>query len=497
MTALVLACYFSILIVLCIYGGHRIHITRLFLKSAGKETKPSQRFAELPVVTVQLPVFNEKYVVERLIDTTVKIDYPREKLHIQVLDDSTDETCQLAEERVNHYRDLGYQIHYIHRADRSGFKAGALANGLKTAQGDFVAVFDADFVPTPDILEKTVHYFRDPKVGMVQTRWDHLNRESNTLTKIQAIMLDAHFAIEHGGRCYSDLFFNFNGTAGLWRRQCIEDAGGWQHDTLTEDLDLSYRAQLKGWRFLFVPNITCPAELPESVLAFKSQQHRWAKGSIQVMRKLLKKIWASKVPISVKTEATFHLTGNLAYLLMVINSVFFVIPSMILRETLPWWQFLILDGTLFTLLSMSFIYFYLMSQKAVLGTIKGQKRYIPALMAIGIGLGINNTKAVLEAFLGKETPFVRTPKAGLTLASEKKTNHYLAPKSYWGILEVLLGMFYTGGIIWAIINGKWVSIPFLVIFQNGFLFMGYMTLKESLGRSKKTNSVAETDLKPA
>ncbi len=490
MATFILVGYFSILAILCLYGGHRWYLTRLFHKCANEVKLPAEEMTELPEVTVQLPVFNEKFVIERLIDATAAIRYPKDKLHIQVLDDSTDETRQLASARVDYWRERGFRIDYIHRVDRTGFKAGALANGLHFTNADYVAIFDADFIPDPEILHKTIHYFSDPKVGMVQARWDHLNRTRSTLTQVQAILLDAHFVIEHGGRCYSNRYFNFNGTAGVWRKAAIADAGGWQHDTLTEDLDLSYRAQLKGWRFLFIPGITCPAELPESVSAFKSQQHRWAKGSIQVMKKLLPQIWRSDIPLKVKMEATFHLTGNLAYILMVINSIFFVIPSMVVREDLPWWLFMIIDGPLFVMLSLSFIYFYLTSQYAIYQSIKGRKRYIPALMAIGIGLGVNNSRAVFEALMGKESPFVRTPKDGATDTGGKARLGYKLPNSGWGYIEVFLGFLYTCGIIWAVLNGKWVSIPFLVIFQNGFYFMGCMTLAEEMAQSRARAKLA-------
>jgi len=481
MATFVLIGYFSILAVLCIYGGHRWYLTRLFHKCANEVQPPSEQFEALPEVTVQLPLYNERFVVERLIDATMAIRYPREKLQIQVLDDSTDETRHLARAKVDHWRDQGFRIEYIHRTDRTGFKAGALAEAMPHATGELIAIFDADFIPNPDILEETVHYFTDQSVGMVQARWEHLNRELNTLTQVQAMLLDAHFIIEHGGRCYANRYFNFNGTAGLWRRKAIDDAGGWEHDTLTEDLDLSYRAQLRGWKFLFIPGITCPAELPETVSAFKSQQHRWAKGSIQVMRKMLPVVWRSDIPLGVKIEATFHLTGNLAYILMLINSIFFVIPSMVVRGDLAWWQFLLIDGPLFVMLSLSFIYFYLTSQYAIFHSLKGRKRFIPALMAIGIGLAVNNTRAVIEALLGKKSPFVRTPKTGAVgLAGSKRARarYRLDRSAFWGMFEIILGFLYTLGILWAILNGKWGSIPFLVLFQSGFFYMGWMTLFE-------------------
>ena len=292
------------------------------------------------------------------------------------------------------------------------------------------------------------------------------------------MMLDAHFMIEHNGRSASGLFFNFNGTAGIWRRAAIDEAGGWEHDTLTEDLDLSYRAQLKGWRFLFLPDLDCPAELPASMTAFKSQQHRWAKGSIQVMLKILPKVWRSDVPLRVKMEATFHLTGNIAYLLMIINSIFFLIPSMVIRGHQDWKLILFIDGPLFMMLSVSFVYFYLSSQKIIFGHTKGRKRFVPALMSVGIGLGVNNTRAVIEALFGHESPFVRTPKDGDKQNRAVKKSGYKLPRAGLGIFEVGLGLLYATAVVWAFATQVWASIPFLLLFQNGFLYMGIMTLRE-------------------
>src|SRR5215467_13807198 len=273
--------YFIVLILLSGYGVHRYILVYLYYKHRDKRTsEPAAEFQELPRVTVQLPIFNEQYVVERLVEAVCKLDYPREKLDIQLLDDSTDETVEVARGLVERYATLGNPVTYHHRDNRSGFKAGALAEGLKTAKGEFIAIFDADFVPSPDFLLKCIHHFKDPKIGMVQTRWTHINRNYSFLTEVEAILLDGHFVLEHSGRARHGVFFNFNGTAGIWRRRAIDEAGGWQHDTLTEDTDLSYRAQLKGWKFIYRQDIECPAELPVEMTAFKTQQARWAKGLI-------------------------------------------------------------------------------------------------------------------------------------------------------------------------------------------------------------------------
>ena len=298
------------------YGVHRYFIIYLFLKNRKREPVPAARFEHLPVVTVQLPIFNEIYVVERLLSSVSELDYPRDRLQIQVLDDSTDDTREITADCAAELRERGFDVELIHRTDRTGFKAGALERGLATARGEFVCILDADFVPPPHLLRKTVDFFTDPKVGMIQTRWGHLNRGYSLLTRVQAMFLDGHLVLEQTARSRSGRFFNFNGTAGLWRKSCIEEAGGWQHDTLTEDLDLSYRAQLAGWKFVFLPDVVTPAELPVDMNGFKSQQHRWTKGSIQTCKKLLPAIWRSKLPLPIKVEATGHLVSNFAYLLL-------------------------------------------------------------------------------------------------------------------------------------------------------------------------------------
>src|SRR6186713_2701891 len=326
---IVLVFYFFVLSILAIYGWHRYYLIRLYTRNQDKVPAdlPPPALANLPRVTVQLPIYNEMYVADRLIDAVCEMDYPRELLEIQVLDDSTDETTEIAELAVRRHAARGFDISYLHRVDRRGFKAGALEAGLKVAKANFIAIFDADFVPPKDFLQKTLPYFTDARIGMVQARWGHLNQDYSLLTKIQSILLDAHFVLEHGGRNRSGCFFNFNGTAGIWRREAIADAGGWQHDTLTEDLDLSYRAQLRGWRFVFLPDVVAPAEVPVEMNAFKSQQHRWAKGSIQTCLKLLPQILHADLPLAVKAEAFFHLTANFNYLLMSLLSVL-MFPAM-------------------------------------------------------------------------------------------------------------------------------------------------------------------------
>src|SRR6059036_3400024 len=407
---LTLATYFFVLIVLAVYGWHRYYLVYLYMRNRDKEPKAGPPLDPLPVVTIQLPLYNEMYVADRLIESVCAIAYPRALLEIQVLDDSTDETQSIAELAVRRYAAQGIDIKYYHRANRTGFKAGALEAGFKLARGEFIAIFDADFIPARDFLDRLMPHFADPAVGMVQARWGHINQDYTLLTKIQSILLDGHFILEHGGRNRSGRFFNFNGTAGVWRRQAITDAGGWQHDTLTEDLDLSYRAQMKGWRFVFLQDVVSSAEIPVEMNAFKSQQHRWAKGSIQVCRKLLPGILASSLPLPIKIEAAFHLTANFAYPLMILLSLL-MFPAMVIRYNMGWYEMMVVDVPLFIGATLSVCSFYLMSQREVFGDDwRSRIKYLPAVLAVGIGLSVNNAKAVLEALVGHDCEFTRTPK---------------------------------------------------------------------------------------
>src|SRR3984957_1309875 len=403
--------YFTVLAILSVYGLHRYDIIRTYFKHRKNAvSQPPSLFEKLPKVTIQLPLYNERYVVERLIEETIKVDYPRELLQIQVLDDSTDDTHEFAEALCERYRNMGYPIEYLHRTNRHGFKAGALQEGLKTATGEFVAIFDADFIPPTDFLTRTVHHFVDSKVGLVQTRWSYLNREYNFLTEIEAMLLDGHFILEHGARSRSGCFFNFNGTAGIMRRSMVDDAGGWQHDTLTEDSDLSYRAQLKGWRFVYLPGLDCPSELPVEMHGFQVQQSRWAKGLTQVAKKLLPAILKADIPKRVKLEGFLHLTPNISYPLM-IAVLALMLPVMIVRFYMGVWEMALIDFPLIAASFWSISAFYVIAQRELYP--KNWKRsllMLPMLMAVGVGLTIINTRAVLEALFGVETAFARTPK---------------------------------------------------------------------------------------
>ncbi len=473
----VLVLYFFVLSILAIYGWHRYYLVYLYMKNKDRVPAPPPELTEFPPVTVQLPIFNEMYVANRLIDAVCEMDYPRDLLEIQVLDDSTDETTAIAELAVRRHAARGVDIKYLHRVDRTGYKAGALEAGLREATGRFIAIFDADFIPPADFLRKTLPYFStDPKVGMVQARWGHINQDYSLLTKIQSILLDAHFVLEHGGRNRAGCFFNFNGTAGVWRREAIDSSGGWQHDTLTEDLDLSYRAQLAGWRFVFLPDVVSPAEVPVEMTSFKSQQHRWAKGSIQTCIKLLPRILRSDQPLSVKAEAFFHLSANFNYLLMSLLSIL-MFPAMYVRYNMGWTEMLVIDVPLFAAATLSVCNFYVVSQRELYTDWRQRLKYLPFLMSIGIGLCVNNTRAVLEAMFGKESEFARTPKYGI----ERDGDEWVGKKYHqaFGVqpmIELALGLYFTGTVFYALANQIYGTLPFLMLFQVGFLYTGLLSI---------------------
>ncbi len=486
-----LAFYFAVLLVLSTYGSHRYRMAFLYYRHKFQLPTPKIQGAPLPRVTVQLPIFNEMYVVERLIDSVCAIEYPRSLFEVQVLDDSTDETCGIARARVEKWKSAGIDIVYIHRVNRKGFKAGALENGLHLAKGECVAVFDADFVPKPDFLTRTVGFFSDEKIGMVQVRWGHLNREYSLLTQAQSILLDGHFMIEHTARNRSGCFFNFNGTAGVWRKSCIGDAGGWQHDTLTEDLDLSYRAQLKGWRFVFLPEVVAPAEVPVDMNAYKSQQHRWAKGSIQTMKKLLPTILRSNLPWGVKREAFFHLTNNVAYLLMVVLAVMMPL-SMIVRFKHGWYSTLFLDLPVFLAATASVSFFYVATQREIGQGWWGRLKYLPFLMSLGIGMAINQSKAVLEALFDRQSDFARTPKTG----SEGKSSivvkkSYRGKRSWVPAIELTFATYFGIAAWYAVENDIWTSLPYILLFQLGFLYVGLSSVFEWRAKDGDESPVAD------
>jgi cellulose synthase/poly-beta-1,6-N-acetylglucosamine synthase-like glycosyltransferase len=476
---LILVVYFFILSILAIYGWHRYYLVYLYMKNKGSQPAPRLLPATgpFPRVTIQLPIFNEMYVADRLIDAVVEMDYPAEQLEIQVLDDSTDETTEIAKLAVRRHASRGTNIKYLHRVDRTGFKAGALEAGLHVASGEFIAIFDADFIPSADFLRQTLPFFEgSPRIAMVQARWGHINQDYSLLTKIQSMLLDAHFVLEHGGRNRAGCFFNFNGTAGIWRREAIESAGGWQHDTLTEDLDLSYRAQLAGWEFIFLPDLVAPAEVPVEMNSFKTQQHRWAKGSIQTCLKLLPRILQSNQPLSVKAEAFFHLSANFNYPLMSLLSIL-MFPAMWVRYSMGWTEMLLIDVPLFCAATLSVGNFYVVAQRELYSDWRQRLKYLPFLMSIGIGLCVNNTRAVLEAIFNKQSEFARTPKYGI----ERDGDEWIGKKYHQSvgvqpIIELGLGLYFTATVFYALVNQIYGTLPFLMLFQVGFLYTGLLSI---------------------
>jgi cellulose synthase/poly-beta-1,6-N-acetylglucosamine synthase-like glycosyltransferase len=487
--------YFAVMIILAVYGLHRYQLVYLYFKHAkDHRPDPPQHFTELPLVTVQLPIYNEQFVIERLIEAICSLDYPQDKLEIQLLDDSTDETQQVAADIVARYAALGHPIVYIHRTNRHGFKAGALDAGLKIAKGDLIAIFDADFVPPHDWLMRVIHHFAEPEIGMVQTRWTHLNRDYSLLTQVEAILLDGHFVLEHGARARSGDFFNFNGTAGMWRRKAITDAGGWQHDTLTEDTDLSYRSQIAGWKFKYLPEIECPAELPIEMTAFKTQQARWAKGLIQTSLKVLPQIFKSNVPRRIKIEAIYHLTANISYPLMVLMSAL-IIPAMIIRFYQSWFQMLLIDVPLFTASTLSIAVFYLVSQRELYPkTWKKTWAYLPILMALGIGLTVTNTKAVMEALFGIKSAFARTPKYSVAKKGEVSKAAKYRKRLHWTPwVELAIGAYFALAIAYTLSNGNFFTVPFLLLFVVGYWYTGLMSLLQGRFERWKTGSQANPE----
>src|SRR6267142_527143 len=492
---LTLAAYFFVLIVLAIYGWHRYYLVYLYMRHKDKEPRSGPPLDPLPVVTIQLPLYNEMYVADRLIDAVCRLDYPRELLEIQVLDDSIDETRSIAALAVRRWAAQGIDIKYYHRADRTGYKAGALEAGLKAARGEFIGIFDADFMPTSDFLTRLIPHFRNPKVGMVQARWGHINPDYSLLTKIQAILLDGHFILEHGGRNRGGRFFNFNGTAGVWRRAAIDEAGGWQHDTLTEDTDLSYRAQLKGWKFIYLQDVECPAELPVEMTAFKTQQARWAKGLIQTGKKILPRVMRSDAPLRTKVEAWYHLTANLSYPLMIVLSVL-MLPSMIIRFNQGWFQMLYIDLPLFLASTFSISSFYLVSQRELFPkTWPRALLYLPFLMALGIGLTITNTRAVIEALIGKQSAFTRTPKYRVENRKDRVgVTKYRRRLGWIPWVELLIGSYFAMTVYYALQNENYITVPFLLLFVAGYWYTGLMSLLQ--GRFTGMALNAETHTKP-
>jgi cellulose synthase/poly-beta-1,6-N-acetylglucosamine synthase-like glycosyltransferase len=464
--------YILVSLGLSAFGAHKVKVLYGYWKYRKQRPTALSEFTELPTVTIQLPIFNEADVMDELAAAISALDYPKDKLQIQILDDSTDETAEIGETHAEKLRARGFDVEYRHRTNRRGFKAGAMDEGMATVKGEFICIFDADFSPEPDYLRRMIHHFTDPQVGIVQARWGHRNREFSLLTRLQAILLDGHLMLEQTSRSRWGEFCNFNGTAGLWRRTTIDDAGGWKHDTLTEDLDLTYRAQMKGWRFIYLNDIVVSAELPPDMDGFKSQQHRWTKGSIQVCKKMLGHVWRGSFPLHKKLEATAQLGANFANLLTLASLVLMYPVDFLPAHS--WQKALFVDLPVFFFATVTVIAFYLTAQGAQTrwGWLKTIP-YIPFFMALGVGMSINNSKAVIEALLGQESDFVRTPKYGVVKRTQpaKKPFHYKASKSVCLWIEVLL-VGYFGYLLWLAVGRKdWGSLPFLGLFFMGFLYV--------------------------
>ncbi len=481
--------YFGILGLLSCYGVYRFRMIYLFLRYKKYPPQPKARFSDdrLPRITVQLPLYNEMYVSERLIEAVTKIDYPRGLLEIQVLDDSTDDTVEIAQSAVKKYFDQGFDIVYHHRANRSGYKAGALEEGLKKSSGELILIFDADFVPHPDCARKMVDFFTEERVGMVQMRWSHLNADYSLLTKVQSIMLDAHFVIEQTARNRCGGFFNFNGTAGMWRREAIEWSGGWQHDTLAEDTDLSYRAQLMGWHFVYLMDEDVPAELPVDINAFKSQQKRWAKGVVQVGIKLMKRIRKDpRLSLQVKFEQFFRLTGNLAAPLVIILALV-NLPILIVRYNQGLFHLFVLDLPILTFSTVSVIAYFLVPQIYLHPTSwKRLLKYIPFAMSMGIALTFSNARAVFEALIGHKSEFVRTPKYRIEEGKDKSwvKKNYAARRWSLPWLEIVFALYFIFTIWYAIKSQIFGTIPFLLIYFFGYAYASVMAIAPKLRRVK-------------
>src|SRR3984893_1936553 len=477
-------CYLIVVLGLSAYGIHRYSIIYLYFRNRRCQPAADSRFADLPMVTVQLPIYNEMHVIERLLKSIGEIDYPTDKLEIQVLDDSTDETRGMADHAVAKLRARGFDAVVLRRVDRFGFKAGALDYGFQKAKGEFFFILDADFVAPPNILRESIHYFSDPKVGMIQTRWGHINRAYSWLTRAEAILLDGHLVLEQTARSRTGRFFNFNGTAGLWRKSCIREAGGWQHDTLTEDLDLSYRAQLRGWKFIFLGDIVTPAELPVDIDGFKSQQHRWTKGSIQTCKKLLPRIWRSKLPLFIKFEATAHLTANFAYLLLACLCVLqhpSSGPSSVAAGGVV--RSMLIDFPIFIVTTVSTTIFYLCAQRELHPkTWKREIWFFPFVLALGIGLSINNGRAVLEAIFNRRSDFYRTPKYGIERAKQEWKSRYSAVRTVIPLIEFLFAVYFTYFVFHAFQNRQFLSVPFLMLFQIGFAYVAFGSMWQRVMR---------------
>lgn len=477
---LIIVLYCLALLIICLFSLGQFNLTWHYLKSKKNEAESSEELQSFPFVTVQLPLYNERYVVERLIDAVCQLNYPKDKLEIQVLDDSNDETLEIVNRKVGFYQAEGIDIKHVRRPERVGFKAGALEYGMNQAKGEFLAIFDADFVPPADFLLKTLPKFNQPKVGMVQTKWSHLNSDYGALTKIQAFWLDAHFTVEQKGRESAGSFINFNGTAGVWRKECIQKAGGWQHDTLTEDLDLSYRAQLLGWKFIYREEIESPAELPVVIPAVKSQQYRWNKGAAETARKTLGKVLTSNIGWKHKVRATLHLLNSSVFLLLLIAAVL-SIPMLYIKENNPDLKLIFNLGSIFIIGFIAMGFFYWVAAKASQPeqTFKYFLKNFPMFLAFSMGMALHNSIAVMEGYLGIKTPFVRTPKFNVKAKGDSlKGNQYLksvlTPVTFF---EGLLSIYFVYGIVSGFQLEDYGLMLFHLMLAIGFAYVFFLSVK--------------------
>ncbi len=483
MEDLILLIYFLSLTILFGFGLHGLVMLYYYHKTE-KMLKPESGMPdEYPVVTIQLPMYNELYVIERLVRSVCNINYPQDKLEIQILDDSTDETQEIAEALVQEFQQKGYDIKYVHRTNRSGYKAGALKEGLEVARGEFVAIFDADFVPKPDFLLSTVPFFKNPEVGMVQTRWEHINEEYSFITRAAALALDGHFVIEQQVRNKAGFFINFNGTAGIWRTSTIIDAGNWHADTLTEDLDLSYRAQLRGWKFIFLNDVTSPAELPADINALKTQQFRWTKGAVETAKKLLPTVLKADLPLKIKLECFVHLTSNIVFPFIIIVALLNV-PLVIIKNTVGGYDTYYNLMSIFVLASISTFLFYMYAQRAIHVDWRRRLLLFPVFLAGSMGFAINNSKAVMEALFNKKTGFTRTPKYQIVDSKDEwKKKKYVQKKISWMVVfEIFMTLYYVVGVGISAYYLEIAAIPFQLLFLMGFGTVGYMSLRHALAK---------------
>lgn len=476
---IVLFAYIFSLTILLFFGSHGFIMIYYHQKYRRKKLKQRETFTE-EMVTIQLPIYNEVYVVERLINSVCQIDYPKDKMEIQVLDDSTDETVDVVAQLVKQKQEEGFNIKHIRRLNREGFKAGALKEGLKTAKGKYIAIFDADFIPKRDFLKNTLRYFYDDKVGMVQTRWEHLNEDYSLLTKIQALALDGHFVIEQTVRNKAGFFINFNGTGGVWRKDCIEDAGNWEGDTLTEDLDLSYRAQLKGWKFVFLRDFTTPAELPSEMNALKAQQFRWTKGAIETAKKILPLVWKSNIPLKLKIHSTFHLTNNIVFPFILLAGILNV-PLIFIKNAGPYWSFFNFMA-IFVIAFIGSFLFYMFAQKDVYPDWRKKIALFPLFMAGSMGFALNNTRAVIEGLLNRKSEFVRTPKFKVVSKNDNviKNKYFKNTKIQASTyVELILAIYCLIGVIASIYFMEIAALPFQLMFFFGFASVSILSLRQA------------------